>query len=331
MMKIKKIAVSNGSMRKNQQGLTLVELMVALTISIVISLAAMASLFIARQGFTTVDSSAQIRDNARFATAIMQRIINQSGFLDGDYAMQAGPSDFKIAGTTVNPEPTIRGFDNAKFTQALMLDGNGGTSASYNNSDMLAVRYQAGGFDIAGGGTDNTMIGCSGIPSSTLPLTKDDRMVSVFHLQQDTATNEPSLMCSYLNGSGVYVTQPLVQGVESMQILYGVDGVTPNTASTAEKIVPTRYLKAAELTVPANNVATNLNWSRVRTVKIAMVVRGPPGSSSNRNVPAQPLFGPMISPLTSLDPQLTFPAKTDGRLRQVINFTVKIRNDTDVL
>src|SRR5690349_11473801 len=65
-----------------QTGLTLVELMVALVVGLVVALAAMAALIMARQGFTSVDTSAQLRENARFAGSVLQRIIVEAGFSD---------------------------------------------------------------------------------------------------------------------------------------------------------------------------------------------------------------------------------------------------------
>ena len=57
-----------------QQGLTLVELMVAMAISLLITLAAVAALIVSRQGFTALDASSQLRDNGRFAADLLQRL-----------------------------------------------------------------------------------------------------------------------------------------------------------------------------------------------------------------------------------------------------------------
>ena len=57
-----------------QAGLTLIELMVAMVISLVIVLAATAALLISRQGFTSVDAASQLRDSARFAQDVLQRL-----------------------------------------------------------------------------------------------------------------------------------------------------------------------------------------------------------------------------------------------------------------
>ena len=76
---------------KRQSGLTMVELLVALVISMLISLAAISALIVTRQGFTAVDASSQLRDNGRFATDLIQRVVVQSGFKDFFWA--AKPPD----------------------------------------------------------------------------------------------------------------------------------------------------------------------------------------------------------------------------------------------
>ncbi len=60
-------------------------------------------------------------------------------------------------------------------------------------------------------------------------------------------------MCSFnsfSSGAWTWSTQPLIDGVETLQILYGVDGVTAGAAPTASKtIIPVRYLRANQLIV----------------------------------------------------------------------------------
>ena len=79
--------------RRSQLGLTLIELLVALVISSVIAIAAIAALVVSRQGFTTVDAASQLRDNARFATDMLQRFGVQAGFRDITDATTAWAKD----------------------------------------------------------------------------------------------------------------------------------------------------------------------------------------------------------------------------------------------
>ena len=72
--------------RLRHGGFTLVELLVALALTLVIVTAAVATLIVSRRGFSTVDAVSQLDENARFTTEILRRTIAQAGFLDVAFA-----------------------------------------------------------------------------------------------------------------------------------------------------------------------------------------------------------------------------------------------------
>lgn len=318
-----------------QRGLTLVELLVALALGGFITLAAVAALTVSRQGFATVDASAQLRDNARFATSMMRRLVVQAGYLDVKYASNTAASAFKVGNASAGEvEPNIKGFNNANYDQDLVIGGTNTVSSSkrgLNNSDMLVLRYQAGTIPKADGteGADQTMIDCSGGTSATAPDASSERMVSVFYVAN--SQGEPSLMCAWRTSDGTWEQQPLVQGVESLQLLYGVDGVTAASAPTATTdSIPERYLRGDQL-VATSTTDTIANWKRVRSIRVGMVLRGPPGSAPEKDVPAQYPLGAKDLMNASADAGSTFAAQTDGRLRQAVTFTIHLRNRQDLL
>lgn len=155
------------------------------------------------------------------------------------------------------------------------------------------------------------------------------------------STGEPSLMCSTVDSAGTISTaQPIIRGVENFQVLYGVDGFTAvNTQFTgAQDSVPDKYLRADQLVVGgvADSAATNSNWRRVRSLRIGMVLRGPPNSAQNSVAQTLYPFGLAKSSSAAAagsamssanDPGTIFAAPADGRLRQVVTFTVHLRND----
>ncbi len=313
--------------RAMQRGMTLVELLVALLLGSLIVLAAVAALTVSRQGFLAVDASAQLRDNARFATSIIRRLATQAAYLDFKHASTTAGAAFKVGeSTTAAIEPSIKGFNDAAYDVKLISGTtNAVTTTGLNNSDMLVVRYQMGTVTKTDGseGPDQTMIDCSGATSTATAATMSERMVSVFYVAQDQG--EPTLMCAWLDGS-TWKQQPLVPGVENLQLLYGVDGVTAGAApSAATDSIPELYLRADQL-VTSSLTDTNANWDRVRSIRVGMVMRGPPGSSSNRTVAAQYPLGPQGLMNSADDPGSTFAAKTDGRLRQTVSFTIHLRN-----
>ena len=114
-------------------------------------------------------------------------------------------------------------------------------------------------------------------------------------------------------------------------------GLAPTAAFTA---IPDRYLRADQMTVAGSPVNTNANWSRVRSIRIGMVLRGPPGSAQEMSDPNHKLYpfgmapnaagGTPGSALSSeSDPGTIFTNPSDSRLRQTVSFTVHLRNAID--
>ncbi|MEH3087646.1 MAG: PilW family protein [Xylophilus ampelinus] len=311
-------------------GFTLVELLVAMTLTLLVVLAATAMLTTARQGFNTVDAASQLRDNARLATTIVQRIVDQGGFLDTGYASSSRSSEFKVANLLVNPEPAIRGYNDARYTDSrISASSNTNFDDGVNDSDMLAVRYQTGSSLPGTTTADSSMIDCSGTASNLVAQDRYDRLVSVFYVAISN-TGEPALMCASRNDAkGTFSSIPLVDGVETFQVLFGVDGVVANQAvSAAPDTVVDQYLRADQLNVPGSSAeaiaATYANWQRVRSVRIGIVLRGPPGSASESKVPDQYPLGPSYA--SDKDAGSKIQKLNDGRLRQTVTFTMYLRN-----
>ncbi len=317
-----------------QVGLSLIELMVALALGSLIVLAAVAALTVSRQGFNTVDTSAQLRDDGRFASSLIRRLALQAGFLDFDYASNIAATEFKVkSATAMEVEPPIKGFNNAAYKENLATGSSNSVSTpGLNNSDLLIIRFQPGSIQTASGASgDMTMINCDGSAADYPPVSATDRMINAFHIAN--SKNEPSLMCTFQTKDGTWDTQPIVQGVESMQLLFGVDGVIPGSApsaSTTPDSIPDRYLRADQLIVSGDDAATNLNWKRVRSIRIGLVLRGAPGSAQG-DIPAQYPLGAKGLMNGNSDSGSTFPAKTDGRLRQTVTFTIHLRNRQDLM
>ena len=331
--------------------MTMVELMVAMVVSLFISLAAISALIVSRQGFSTVDASSQLRDNGRFAADFIQRIVIQAGFKDPLYAL-AAPSAKDIADDAAGDiAANVTGFNNASFKSSDLTTANARTVGSVGyGSDVLIVRYQTAKKNNAVAGAelnlaDGTMIDCAGNPITVIPIDRNDRMVSAFHVDVGS-DGEPSLMCATsATGSAPFTSQPLIQGVENFQVLYGVDGWTAgwasNTALTGvADSVPDKYLRADQLVVGGNTAskATYDNWRRVRSIRIGMVLRGPLNSQQEKiSQTFYPFFGmpknsaevssALALSSTSNDPGTVFAPTTDGRLRQVVTFTIHLRND----
>jgi len=333
------------TLRESQKGFTLVELMVALLLSLLIVLAATAALLVARQGFTAVDAASQLRDNTRFAQDIIQRVGVQTGFKS--LAFIANPAVMSNTyGLPTDIPPNVYGLNNASRTSGNAWDkGTARTTGTVGyGSDILVLRFQPNPSDTNATQSDGSMIDCSGNAPTAAPTGVDDRSVSILHVGTD-ADGEPSLMCSRSNtGEAPYDTQPLVRGVENFQVLYGVDGIGPGNITvpipaTASDSIPERYLRANQLTIAGNQAATYANWKKVRSIRIGMVVRaGPNTAIDNSTHTYYPLgetigsnggtIGSAFADATN-DPGTVFTPTADGRMRQTVTFTVHLRNDQE--
>ena len=326
-----------------QRGVTLIELLVALGLGLLVTVIAATALLLGQQGYRSVDATTQLRDRERFATDLIARVIIQAGYQD------LGANEVTVRSTAAllpgsDPEPDIYGWNNAVYVtpaDLILSEGtkitNGGRTTSCstvndtsckNGSDVLVVRYQGVNSSPTSVTADNTMINCAGRGEAGLTGGNlNDRAVSIFHVTRQP-NGEPSLSCSYYSG-GNWVNIPMIEGVESFQVLFGTDGVAPNlipAVGAVQDTVPERWLRADQLTVASNFPATRENWRRVRAVRVGMVMRGPVGSSQQAYPDPFTPLGPMYaSSDATTGSSLTVAA--DGRLRLQSTFTVHLRND----
>ncbi|MDR0274815.1 MAG: PilW family protein [Burkholderiaceae bacterium] len=317
-------------------GMTLTELLIAVAVGLLVMLAAVSALSAARRGAGTVDAASQLRDNARFAADIIQRLAVQAGFEDLPSA-SAPYADSQARYALINPKTDIRelppnvfGYDNATpnssdpfYAATPRTASDGG-----NGSDVLILQYQAAlDLSSASGYSDGSMITCAGNAPKLASTGRDDRIYSVLSVAK-SVNDEPALMCTYRSEkTGKHTISPLVAGVESFQVLYGVDHVTPGATlgpGNAASSIPNGYLRAAQLTVPGDLNATYANWRRVRSLRIGMVLRGPDRSAQGAAAP-QKLFPLGSRYASAADPGSSYTA-TDARLRQTVTFTVHLRN-----
>ncbi len=321
-----------------QRGLTLIELMVAIALGILVAGAAIATLIVARQGFTSADASSQLRESARFAATQIERAVVEAGFENAAYGYFSSP--------TAPKDPGLRGFDNALVSPVVGslpagLVSNNRTSANcgaatgtacMNGSDVLVVRFWG---ITRGAGADQSMVNCAGFPEPE-GTGADPRAYSIFHIATGATGEvdaEPALACTYRDAAGAFQTVSVVQGVESFQVLYGTTGVTAGVCAgplSGQNLVVDAYLTAPELD-PAGTYCAN-NWARVRVVRIGLVVRAPANSAVTKAAKNWAVLGTNDPSAavnfdnTGRDPGAVLRAAADGRLRQQLAFDVHLRN-----
>lgn len=341
----------------HQHGLTLVELLVAMAISLLVTLAAIAALMVSRQGFTAVDASSQLRDNGRFAADLLQRLGGQTGYLNAQYVMETARlygDPIKVKNKKADPDSNISGANNSSWKKNADDDHESGTFIAHptgvgGNSDVLVFRFQPSiDFTDGAGKTFSGMINCAGNSVDEQGGDSNHRGISVFYVGPDTNNPEPALRCATGYAKNMDAAQPLIHGVETFQVLYGVDRVSPNAVTVADTpaeivagtgqddAVPDRYLRADQMEVSGNEAATKENWRRVRSIRIGMVLRGPVGSATDNSAQTFYPFGKAKSSSTGAeggalastsDLGTIFKPTPDGRLRQTMTFTIHLRNN----
>jgi type IV pilus assembly protein PilW len=107
-----------------------------------------------------------------------------------------------------------------------------------------------------------------------------------------------------------------VRGVESLQILYGID----SDAATSNQGVPNKWLRSKDFLTPAD-------WTRIRALKVGLVIRGDVGSApTGPQLPLYPMGEAFAGGNTTSDYMFTPPANGDGRLRKAFTTTILLRN-----
>jgi type IV pilus assembly protein PilW len=321
-----------------QRGFTLVELMVAMVLGLLVAAAGVAALIIGRQGFASVDSATQLRETARFAASTLDQAGAQVGFVNVAYSM------------FTNNAATLRGYDNSLVSPgfaSLPLGlahntrpancGSATGTACLNNSDVLVVNFWGASRN---GQADGSMVDCGGVaePEGTASTPGAYSIFSVATGGAGEVNAEPALVCTYHDPApgGLWHTVPIVQGVESFKVLYGVYGLTkgtcaPQVATPAQAATavsngqtPTEtYFTAEDMDAPAG-VFCPTNWTYVRNLRIGLLVRGPVGSAQ---VSATKTWNILQSSKEQLfNNAATLTTAADGRLRQQLVFTVHVHN-----
>lgn len=308
-----------GSHRSLQKGVTLVELMVSLVLASVITLAAVALYITGLSSYRTVDAGQELQDNGRFALEVIGQAVRQAGFQNYPEGHGLRWSDTYVTNTDLYP--TIRGFNNAKVTSITSVDNDGANNnGGVNNSDTLALRFHGASKASDRTKADGSMIDCQGV-AQTAPLQANDLSavaLSLFWVRTET-DNEPSLQCisrgSPAASTFVRNSQPLIRGVETFQVMYGIDSETPPNS------VPNQW-------VSAQSIGTN-DWTKVAAIRVGFVLRGAPGSSqapkgSTEDNKLYPLGKDFTG--NSTEAGLVFTPPNDGRMRRVFNATFTLRN-----
>jgi type IV pilus assembly protein PilW len=330
-------------MRSAQRGLTLIEILVAMVLMLLVTLATITLFSINSQSYKTVDASQELNDSARFTFEVIGQALRNAGYQEYMERSTGSAESVASAGTlfpractyltaaATPPLPCpILGYNNATLAVGSIATAGyygGRTNNGVNTSDVLAVTFYGSG-TAANANTvaDGSMVDCQGVAqASPRPGTSADLGLSMFWV--NTTEGEPNLSCvsrGVAGPTGTRNSQPIVRGLETFQVMYGVD--VNGNVETPSTLLPDRWISAADM------LDTSV-WDNVRAVRIGFVLRGPPGSGQrpaggSALTTAERTYWPLGRDFTgtSTEAGMTFVAPDDGRLRRAYTATFMLRN-----
>lgn len=279
---------------KSQTGQTLIELMVSMALGLVISGAAI-QLFLANQ--ITVNFQRGMNDvqaNGRFALDLLTRSSRLAGL--NSSAVYTDVSGKAIIGV-VTATTDVPGL----AATSTNISRNDVVAAGISNSDQLVVQYL---------GMAN-MVDCEGND-----VVANRFVIERYFVRTDAVTNTPALACDagswYIDGTGTPqlanygdAGQVLVAGVDSFQVMYGVDNGADGTP------IVNQY-------VNANTYTTTLSTRKILAIRIGLYLH-----SMERAGDAAAVAG--VVPV--LDSQIAAgDVPNDSRMRRLFISTIALRN-----
>jgi type IV pilus assembly protein PilW len=225
-----------------QAGLTLVELLVAMVLMLLVAIATVAMYNVSSSSYRTVDANQELQDSARFAMEIIGQAARSAGYQD-----RTGPPTTEKVYVDQVFGPTIRETWRVEGRNGQTLSGGNSltysTSGVVNSSDALVVRFFGANLPdpanpsvakLSGGKPvpDGSMIDCSG-RALPYPVGSADVGVSAFFVK--VLNGEPELYCKSWNSNAAtpaFSDTQVVRGVETLQIVYGVDTNTDEVADS---------------------------------------------------------------------------------------------------
>lgn len=270
---------------RGQGGVALAEVMVATALGTLVVLLACAMLVLANGAYRIHSENVWLNDGGHYALDILGQAVRQSAYVNWDG--ETAPAAYDAAASAA-----IGGLDARSLSR-----GSAGIEHPLppvaNGSDVLALRFGGSGGTANG---DGSAVNCAGFGVADSHAASE-RGWSIFYVAND-AEGEPELRCKYRSASG-WGADAIVRGVDSFQVLYGVDLDTPPDE------VPDTYLNAGAINALDAGLALagttpdeqqrDLNrktyWKRVRTVKVALLLRGDVRSRPEGTSPVYDLFG----------------------------------------
>ncbi|WP_144210087.1 PilW family protein [Shewanella donghaensis] len=311
---------------KLQAGLSLVELMVTMIISLFLTVGIFTMFNMTSANVTTTSQFNQLQESGRIALAILERDLSQLGFTADITGTDLNSINTRVSATAVTNDCIGAGANNATFpnTQPAhfrrLWGYEAGVSAASlacitpkSNTDVVQLKRLLGPSVLAGGmnstryhaaSTSDEIEFFNGnvAPPSLLNSRIWEYQHHVYYIEDDASI--PILKRRTLSiANGMNNDEQLVEGIENMRILYGFDSNGDDTADS--------YM-------PAQNVTTlmwdNAFFQRLVSLRVFLLVRTAKEDSKYTNDVTYKLGDKSIGPLN------------DNFRRKVVSTTIVLEN-----
>jgi len=306
---------------KRQQGMSLVELMVAMLISLFLTAGLFTMFSMSSSNVTTTSQFNQLQENGRIALAILERDLSQLGFM-GDTTGMITAALTTISSTVVTNDCVGAGLNNASFpnTQPAEFRYLWGYEQDVSpqflacispksKTDVIQIKRLIGPpatafittrYYVASTTQKIEYFDGSAAAPGLANSRNWEYQHHVYFIRDDG--DIPVLRRRTLSiNNGMNNEEQLVEGIENMRILYGVDSNADGTADS--------YM-------PVENV-TSLTWDnekRIVALKVFLLVRSSEKDRSYTNDTTYQLGDKKIGPLN------------DNYRRKVVSTTIVLEN-----
>jgi type IV pilus assembly protein PilW len=327
------------------RGVSLIELMITLALGAIVLGTVLRAFVTSQDTYRVQEDAARVQENLRFALGEIAKAVREAAFYGGARSSDVA---VEVATTTTDapcspawsatPSNALRGFEGANRSPAPIctvsryIPQSDLLVATFANPDAMPRPSEYVASDVAFGpgnlflraqvgGKGAIFEGAAGRPAALLrvPGTDTDGIheyrlrtmaYSLGLFDSGSQASAPTLyVCDSATRCGTRTNpQPLVEGIEQLQVDFGVDA---DGDHTAEQFIP-----SAALTVE--------NWSQIVAVRIGLVACGeriePFAEARDYPLPGGFRYRPSDDPRTAVDEQRL--------VRRALVQTIQVRNRT---
>lgn len=230
-----------------QRGITLIELMIAITLSMIIMLFVSNILLTSSRTAMQSEGLAQAQENGRFILSWLQANVRSAGL----------PYPSNVSNERLEPfMPACSGSD---------LPPAEGANCNFDSSetglsDRLAIKRTL--ISDSEFKTDNSDKDCSGALISS--VADGESITDVYWVERTNNAYGGVLKCVTYNNQNQSIggAQEIANGIEGMQVLYGIK---PN--------IDERYRSNVNRYVSLSDLPTPVDWNQVGAIRVAVLTR----------------------------------------------------------